>query len=158
MKKVLRVLIIALALVGIMVVPALAGRPPGAGAAKLPLLNSPGEKDLGWKWCEGAINQIGPTVGFVILNTNASGDLIVQVSLKGVPNETYDIYVNQVNDACVSVSGGIRGTLTVNVRGNGNAHVQVPRIEDAEYFWVSAMERPLGLGQLAFRSTAIVLD
>ena len=159
MKKVLLVLVTALALVGIMVVPALAGKGGnGRGAAKLPLRNSPGEP-AGWTWCDGATNITNPTVGFVILNTNASGDLIVQVSLKGVPKGTYTIYVNQLDAACSDLSPGSQGTLSTNIRGNGNAHVQVPRHPSATRFWVSAMgDSPLQWSLASFRSTAVELD
>ena len=149
MKKTLRVLVIALALVGIMVVPALAGPPAGAGAGKAPLYDSSGFTCPG-----GAFATEGPTFGFVIMNTNARGDLIVQVSLKGAtPDATYNIWVNQDPGTCPLSLPTAPDALTTNGRGNGNVHVKVLREAGADNFWVSADG-----GGPVLRSTAVTLD
>lgn len=130
-----------------------AGKPAGSGAGKASLYDSEGYTCLG-----GASETTGPTYGFVILNTNASGDLIVQVALKGATaNATYDIWVNQDPGACPLDFPTAPGALTTNDDGNGNAHVKIARYVDATNFatnfWVSAV----GGGQV-LRSTAVVLD
>ena len=120
----------------------------GRGAGKAPFYDS---ED--YECDEGASDTGGSTYGFVIMNTNAEGDLIVQVSLKGAtPDATYDIWVNQYPGDCpTSMIDSL--SLSTNVKGNGNAHVKVPRVEDAENFWVSAVS-----GEQVLRSTAVKLD
>ena len=98
-------------------------------------------------------NPAPPTVGFVVLNTNSSGELIAQVSLKnGLPEQDYDIYVNQNPGDCPTTPTGV---LTTNKQGNGNAHVVEPRVPTATHFWVSAYDPDTGD---ILRSTAVVLD
>ncbi len=145
-----RLAILAVVVLTVMVAgTALAGPPPGAGAGKAPLYNSGS-----FSCSAGAGATSGPTYGFVILNTNARGDLIVQVSLKGAtPNATYDIWVNQHPGACPLSAATAPGALTTNSRGNGNAHVKLLRVGSATHFWVSAV----GGGQV-LRSTAVELD
>ncbi len=204
MKKLLRMLVIALALLAVLAVPVLARGPKGAspgrpkeaprgrpdsesggppewasagspkgasngrpdkgtrglngpagngrGAGKAALYNNPA-----YECPEGAIPEEGaPTFGFVIMNTNAEEVpiVIVQVSLKGAtPDVTYDIWVNQYEGACPHDSPTHPGALTTNSRGNGNAHVEVERVEGATQFWVSATG-----GARVLRSTAVELD
>lgn len=126
---------------------AFAGGP--AGAEKVYLYDSPGYT------CEGgATDTMGDTYGFVILNTNASGDLIVQVSLKGAMGDTaYDIWVNQDPGGCPLAEPTVVEGIWTNHNGNGNGHVEVPRLDGAMNFWVSVV----GGGQV-LRSTAAVLD
>ena len=125
------------------------GQPTGAGAGKAMLYNSASFD------CEtGAGDTSGPTYGFVILNTNGNGDLIVEVSLKGATSKaTYDIWVNQDPGACPLAVPTAPGALMTNAKGNGNAHVKIARFSGATNFWVSAV----GGGQV-LRSTAAVLD
>ena len=128
----------------------LAQRPVGVGAGKAALYNT--VRDF---TCElGATDLSYGPYGFVVMNTNARGDLIVQVSLKGAtPGAMYDIWVNQHPGACPLSSPTAPEALTANRRGNGNAHLKVPRVEGATGFWISAV----GGGQV-LRSTAVVLD
>ena len=126
-----------------------AGPPAGAGSGKAPLYDS-----IPFTCNGGASETNGATYGFVILNTNANGDLIVQVALKGaMPNTMYDIWVNQDPGACPLSSPTAPGALKTNIKGNGNAHVKIARVSDATSFWISAV----GGGQV-LRSTAVVLD
>lgn len=105
MKKVLRVLIIALALVGVLVIPALAAKGgQGKGAQKVTLIPYPGGTD--------------PGGGFVIFNDTSGPDNVqTQMSLKGAPaNTVYDVWV-MINDVITHV-----GTVTTNPKGNANFH------------------------------------
>lgn len=147
MKKLLAVAVIVAVVASAVATPVMAKGPVGAG--KAPLYDS-----APFTCAEGAADTSGPTFGFVILNTNASGDLIVQVALKGAtPSATYDIWVNQHPGACPLSAPTAPGALTTNVKGNGNAHVKVLRVAGATNFWISAV----GGGQV-LRSTAVVLN
>jgi len=127
--------------------------PIGAGAAKMPLWNSTGEANVGYACADGALKTDDGPYGFVILNTDASGMLIVEFALKGAtPNTVFTLYVNQIVDGNCTFPNMV-GTLTTNDQGNGNAHFNLPRRVDADKFWVSAMELVLNL-----RSEAVVLD
>ena len=106
----------------------------------------------------GATSTIGP-FGFAVLNTAGPGNskVIVEVSVKdGIPNATYEIYVNQDPGGCPTISSG---TLTTNAQGNGNGHVEMPRIPGATNFWVSAFD-PLHYpaAKSILRSPAATLD
>ena len=123
--------------------------PAGAGAGKASLYDSDPCTYPG-----GASDTSGPTYGFVIINTNDSGDLIVEVALKGaIANATYDVWVNQYPGGCPLSSPTDPGAITTNKKGNGNAHVEIKRVVGATNFWVSAV----GGGQV-LRSTAVELD
>ena len=125
------------------------GPPDGAGAGKAPFYDSNSYTCPG-----GAGDTTGPTFGFVILNTNANGDLIVQVALKGsTPNATYDIWVNQNPGGCPLGAPTADDALSTNSKGNGNTHLEIQRVAGATNFWVSAV----GGGQV-LRSTAVTLD
>ena len=88
------------------------------------------------------------------MNLNRSGDLIVQVSVKGgTPNEAYDIWVNQDPGACPLGAPTAPGALTTNDDGNGNAHVTLAPVAGATDFWISAV----GGGQV-LRSTSVGLE
>jgi hypothetical protein len=129
--------------------PASAGRPGGSGAAKALLYDSPGYTCPG-----GALDTSGSVYGFVVMNTNRKGDLLVVVSLKGAtPRAIYDIWVNQDPGGCPQGAPVAPAALRTNIRGNGNATVKVPKIEGATHFWVSAV----GGGQV-LRSPAVELD
>lgn len=139
---------------------AFAAPPEGAGAAKMPLWNSTGESRVGYTCDGGAIKTDDGPYGFVILNTNASGELIVEFALKGATqNTTFDLYVNQVDTdgGCSIQTPNLKGQLTTNRKGNGNAHFTLSRWAEADKFWVSAMEPPYSTG-LNLRSEAVVLD
>lgn len=148
MKK-LAIVVALLLVAAIAGATALAQRPSGVGARKA-VLYAPTQFT-----CEdGATDLTDGPYGFVVINTNGRGDLIVEVSLKGATaNETYDIWVNQYPGACPLSAPTASDALTTNGRGNGNAHVKVERVTEATNFWVSA----LGGGQV-LRSTAVVLD
>jgi len=123
---------------------------PPAGAGKAPLFNSEA-----YTCPAGAGATTGPRYGFVVMNTNARGDLIVQVSVKRAePNTTYDIWVNQDPGACPLASATSVGALTTNRMGNGNAHLVVPRVAGATHFWVSVTGGEL----VVLRSMAVELD
>lgn len=121
------------------------------GSGKAPLYSSPDYTNLTCP--NGADNTTGPTFGFVVMNINHKGDLIVEVSLKGAtPNNTYDIWVNQDPGACPLTAPTALGALVTNGKGNGNAHLKLPAVDAAHNFWVSAV----GGGQV-LRSTALIL-
>lgn len=119
--------------------------PVFAGAGKAPLYNAPSN----YTCPTGAVPAPSdPIFGFAVINTNSSGNLEVEVSVKGgVPNTTYDLYVNQDPGGCPTVA---TGTLTTNNKGNGNGHVQIAQVTGATNYWVSAV----GGGQV-LRSTAV---
>ena len=103
---------------------------------------------------DGAIATEGLTFGFVVLNTNAKGDLIVQVAVKGATSDaTYNIWVNQDPGACPLSTPTAPDALTTNKKGNGNAHVKIDRVAGATNFWVSVAG-----GGPVLRSTAVTLD
>jgi len=115
------------------------------------------ERDERFDWtrtCEGGASDVsGETFGFVVMNINGKGDLIIVVSLKGAtPNETYDIWVNQNPGACPLGSPTVPAGLTTNGKGNGNAKVKLDAVDGARNFWVSAV----GGGQV-LRSVAVEL-
>lgn len=118
------------------------------GAGKAALYNNPAFD------CPNGATPSGPTYGFAVMNTNNSGDLIVEVAVKGgTPSATYDIWVNQDPGACPLAAPTAPSALATNAQGNGNAHVKVARLAGANTFWVSAV----GGGQV-LRSTAAQLD
>jgi len=129
---------------------AVAQPPAGAGAGKAPLFRSEA-----YTCPAGAGATTGPRYGFVVMNTNAHGDLIVQVSVKRAePDTTYDIWVNQDPGACPLGSATLVGALTTNRMGNGNAHLVVARVAGATHFWVSVTGGEL----VVLRSMAVELD
>jgi hypothetical protein len=108
------------------------GDPVPPGAEKEPLYDSEA-----FTCPTGATATVGP-YGFVVLNTAGPGNtkLITEVSVKnGIPNTTYEIYVNQDPGGCPTAPSG---TLTTNAQGNGNGHVEGTRVLTATYFWASA--------------------
>jgi len=123
-------------------------QPVKNGAGKAPLYDSNPYT------CDGGAGDLsGETYGFVVMNINGKGDLIVEVSLKGAtPNETYDIWVNQNLGACPLSSPTAPDALTTNKKGNGNVKVKLPAVDGATNFWVSAV----GGGQV-LRSVAVEL-
>ena len=119
-------------------------KPTGAGKAAL-------YDSVPFTSCATGGPAVGPEFGFVVLNTNSNGDLIVNVSVKnGAPNTTYDIYVNQDPGKCPTVP---TATLTTNKQGNGNGTATEPRVAGAANFWVSAVGGPHVL-----RSPSVQLD
>lgn len=75
---------------------------------------------------------------FVVINVTRKGMLQIEVSLKrAMPNTTYSIWVNQDLGGCPTTAQ--TRLLKTNNRGNGNAHFQVPMVEGATHFWVSAV-------------------
>jgi len=126
------------------------GKPVGSGAGKAKLFNV-GEA---FTCADGATDTTGQVFGFVVMNTNRAGDLIVVVSLKrATPNATYDIWVNQDPGACPLEVPTAIGAIRTNRVGNGNGYVKLPRMEGATKFWVSVVG-----GELVLRSTAVELD
>jgi len=135
-----------------------------AGAAKMPLWDSTGEAGVGYTCAGGALKINDGPYGFVILNTDASGKLIVEFALKNATaNADFKLYVNQVDidNTCTIKFPNIVGELTTNGQGNGNAHFDLPRWVGADNFWVSAMELPMPyypIHGLMLRSETVVLD
>ena len=128
---------------------AAAGPPAGAGAGKALLYDS-----NTFTCATGATAFSDGPYGFVVLNTNANGDLIIQVSLKGAtPNATYDIWVNQDPGACPLPAPTAPDVLMTNRKGNGNVHLKIDRIDDATMFWISAVggDQAVLRGGLDFR-------
>ena len=76
---------------------------------------------------EGAVKvEFDPNVGWVILNTTASGTLNATAHVSnGLPNEEFLVNVRvRYEDDTVAEFVQI-ATLTTNAEGNGNVHVQV---------------------------------
>ena len=146
--------LVAVLLVAALAGTALAEMKPGSGAGRVLLFES-----TLFSCQDGASDTSGRPFGFVVMNTNRKGDLIVQVSLKRAqPNQTYDIWVNQATVETDPVSCELSATtalaaLKTNRMGNGNAMVKVPKVAGASRFWVSATSATLML-----RSTAVTLD
>jgi hypothetical protein len=154
MRK-LTVLMIGVLLVAVLAGTALAEMKPGSGAGKVLLFES---QDYSCQ--DGASDTSGRPFGFAVMNTNRTGELIVQVSLKRAePNTTYDIWVNQVAEGVTDITecalsvATATDALRTNRMGNGNAMVKVPRIDGAVRFWVSATSDTQTL-----RSRAVTLD
>ena len=125
------------------------GKPLGSGAGKAKLYDSEA-----FTCPMGATDLTGRVYGFVVLNTNRDGDLIVQVSLKrATPHADYDIWVNQDPGGCPLAEATAIGVLHTNRVGNGNAHLKIERLEEATKFWASVVG-----GGLVLRSTAVELD
>ncbi len=123
-------------------------QPVKNGAGKGSLYDS-----VGWDCMVGPTDVSGETFGFVVMNINGKGDLVIEVSLKGAtPNDTYDIWVNQDPGACPLGSPTVPAGLTTNGKGNGNVKVRLDAIDGATNFWVSAV----GGGQV-LRSIAVEL-
>jgi hypothetical protein len=121
-----------------------------AGSGKAPLYNAPSNFICPAGAQPGTVN---PTYGFVVMNINHNGNLIIEVSLKGAtPNATYDIWVNQDPGQCPLDVPTSPGALSTNRNGNGNAHLKIPAHLGAINYWVSAV----GGGQV-LRSTALNL-
>ena len=124
--------------------------PPGA--EKRPLYDS-----NAFTCPTGATSTLGP-YGFVVLNTAKGGSkLIAEVSVKnGIPNTTYQIFLNQDPGGCPTTP---TGTITTNAQGNGNGHVDELRAPGSTNFWVSAFD-PLHYpaAKSILRSPAVQLD
>lgn len=163
MKKIIAIgLVISMVLSIIVVGVSLAKKPPvGAGAAKMPLWNSADYTNDG-----GASDTSDGPFGFVILNTNASGELIVNFVLKGATaNADFILYVNRVKGGTIQtpnkisvITNDVGVVLTTNSQGNGNAHFIIPSLDETDKFWVSAMELPVPYNGQMLRSEAVVLD
>jgi hypothetical protein len=124
---------------------------PG-GAGKSPIYDS---GFFGWTCATGAVTTDVPTFGFVVLNTNAGGDLIAEVVLQGArPDATYYVFVNQSPGDCPTPASG---TITTNGQGNGSGHFVEPRNPTATSFWISALTfgQPVAQG---IHSQAVVLN
>jgi hypothetical protein len=127
-----------------------AGGPSGAG--KSPIYDS---GFAGWTCPTGAVTTTVGTFGFVVLNTDDSGDLIAQVVLQHVrPNATYFVFVNQFPGDCPTPA---TGTITTNDEGNGTGHFVEPRNPLATAFWISALTFGPPIAQ-GIHSRAVVLD
>lgn len=74
--------------------------------------------------------------GFARITTSANQVLAKVVVRKGIPNTTYDIYVNQDPGDCPTTP---TGTVTTNSKGDGWAWVLENKIPGATHFWVSAV-------------------
>lgn len=145
-------ILIALVLFLVLAGVAAAKPPEGAGAGKALFYNT-GEGSSNFNCWDGATNLNYGPYGFAVLNTNGTGDLIVEVALKGAAaNATYLIAVKQWPGGCPSDFLQV-GEVETNGNGNGNAHVEVDRLAGATKFFVVAR-----LGDLRLRTTAVALD
>lgn len=131
----------------------------------MPLWNSTGEAGVGYTCAGGALKTVDGPYGFVILNTDASGGLIVEFVLKNAtPSADFQLYINQVKIeefTCMIKTPNMVDELTTDSQGDGNAHFNLPRWVDADKFWVSAMELPMPyypIHGLMLRCEAVVLD
>ena len=124
-------------------------KPVGTGARKVPLYNTET-----FTCSEGATDLTGDVFGFVNLNTNRSGDVIVVVSLKAAtPDADYDIWVNQDPGGCPLEVATELAALHTDEDGYGNVNVKVEKVAGATHFWVSVVG-----GGLVLRSQAVQLD
>ena len=72
----------------------------------------------------------GPVVGSVILNTTASGSLIVVINIDTIPDlEDYDVrvHINRGPDVHNPI---FEDVLSTNAKGNGNAQVKVNLLDE----------------------------
>lgn len=154
MKKLIA---IALAIVLVLTLGAsvvLAKGPTGAG--KAPLYDALDSSTTGWTRAGGAdLNNLenAGTFGFAVMNTNANGDLIVEVSLKRGNPGTYNVYVHQNVGGPWSPS--LEGQLITNGKGNGSAHVKLTRAPGATDFWVSLVDT---ISPERYRTTSVQLN
>ncbi len=151
MKRLLVVVMVLVLVLGVTQAALAKGpkKPVGSGARKVELYNSET-----FTCAEGATEVTGDAFGFVVLNSNRAGDVIVVVSLKGAtPEADYDIWVNQDPGACPLAEATEIGALHTNEEGNGNATVKILKVAGATHFWVSAVG-----GEQVLRSTAVALD
>ncbi len=147
MKKVAIVAIVGL-LIAALAVPVVAKRKPPRGAHKARLFNSEP-----YDCAQGATDRTDGPYGFVVMNLNRKGRLIVLISVKrATPGTRYDIYVNQDPGACPLAEPTAEGRLRTNRRGMGNALLRVPAVEGATNFWVSVVG-----GDQVLRSVAVEL-
>lgn len=124
-------------------------KPVGSGARKVPLYSTET-----FTCSEGATDLTGDVFGFVNLNTNRSGDVIVVVSLKAAtPDADYDIWVNQDPGGCPLEEATEVAALHTDEDGHGNVNVKVEKVAGATHFWVSVVG-----GGLVLRSQAVQLD
>ena len=70
-------------------------------------------------------------VGSVILNTTASGKLIVVINIDAVPNlEDYDVRVHINRGSQNYINPIFEDVLNTNAKGNGNAQVKVNLLDE----------------------------
>ena len=105
MKKTVVALVLCLAMVGLMAVPAVAAPNNGNGASKADILR-PGD---------------GTVVGFAVFNTNGNGGINVEVAVWNLPEGIYRLMVQ----APSGPPPEYLGWLVVGADGEGNAHVQL---------------------------------
>jgi hypothetical protein len=143
MKKGLIAVILALVLIIVLAIPAFAGK----GAVKVDLWQIHGPTD----------NQI---VGSVVMNTTASGCLIVVVNIDTVPDQGADAVTPPLEDYDVRVF--IEGSPTTfddvfstNANGQGNATVKVPLGDygEADEIMVNIVIRDFNGSGLGFYET-----
>lgn len=118
MKKILLLLTLCLAMVAITVTPVLGAPGSGQGAIKTELYAD--------------YNTATPVVvGSVILNTSASGELIVVVNMDAVADlEGYQVVVSRRAMPCYPKQNYFfPGVLDTNSQGQGNAIVKVTAAE-----------------------------
>lgn len=75
--------------------------------------------------------EVDPVVGSVILNTTASGSLIVVINIDAVPNlEDYDVRVHIIDKYGPKYFFTFKDVLSTNAKGNGNANVKVNLLDE----------------------------
>lgn len=74
---------------------------------------------------------VDPVVGSVILNTTASGSLIVVIKIDAVPNlDDYDVRVHINRGSLNYINPIFEDVLNTNAKGNGNAQVKVNLLDE----------------------------
>jgi len=78
-----------------------------------------------------APDGVDPVVGSVILNTTASGSLIVVINMDTIPDlDDYDVRVHITDDDGPKVYFTFEDVLSTNRKGNGNAQVKVNLLDE----------------------------
>ncbi len=117
MKKFMILAIVLVMAVSLVAVPVYAKSDSAKGAVKADLTYHDPAAPVG----------VDPVVGSVILNTTASGSLIVVVKVRTIPDlEDYDVKVH-INGVYKPV---FEDVLSTNAKGNGNTQVKVNLLDE----------------------------
>ena len=105
--------------------------------------------------CEnGAVDTTGPSFGRAVITANSKGDLNIEVSISdAAPDTTYDLWIVQHPGGCTLGEPTVPAALATGGNGHGSVQVKVPRLPDAEQFWVAVVG-----GSQVFYSTAETID
>ncbi len=79
-----------------------------------------------------APDGVDPVVGSVILNTTASGSLIIVINIDTIPDlEDYDVRVHIIDEYGPKYFFTFEDVLSTNAKGNGNAKVKVNLLDES---------------------------